>query len=44
MVQYHGGTGYTWEHDAHLFYKRAKSAELLLGTGHRARLADRLGV
>lgn len=44
MVQYHGGTGYTWEHDAHLFYKRAKSAELLLGSGHRARLADRLGV
>ncbi len=46
MVQYHGGTGYTWEHDAHLFYKRAKSAELLLGPPalHRARLADRLGV
>ena len=44
MVQYHGGTGYTWEHDAHLFYKRAKSAQLLLGAGHPARLADRLGV
>jgi alkylation response protein AidB-like acyl-CoA dehydrogenase len=46
MVQYHGGIGYTWEHDAHLFYKRAKSAELLLGppAQHRARLADRLGV
>lgn len=45
MVQYHGGIGYTWEHDAHLYYKRAKSAELLLGppAGHRARLADRLG-
>ena len=24
MIQYHGGIGYTWEHDAHLFYKRAK--------------------
>lgn len=46
MVQYHGGVGYTWEHDAHLYYKRAKSAELLLGppSGHRRRLADRLGV
>jgi alkylation response protein AidB-like acyl-CoA dehydrogenase len=46
MVQYHGGIGYTWEHDAHLFYKRAKSAQLLLGppAAHRARLADRIGV
>ena len=46
MVQYHGGVGYTWEHDAHLFYKRAKSAEQLLGSpaGHRARLAERLGL
>lgn len=46
MVQYHGGIGYTWEHDAHLYYKRAKSSELLLGTPaqHRARLADRLGI
>lgn len=24
MIQYHGGIGYTWEHEAHLFYKRAK--------------------
>ena len=46
MVQYHGGVGYTWEHDAHLYYKRAKSSEQLLGppSAHRARLADRLGV
>jgi alkylation response protein AidB-like acyl-CoA dehydrogenase len=46
MVQFHGGVGYTWEHDAHLYYKRAKSSELLLGSParHRARLADRLGV
>jgi len=46
MVQYHGGIGYTWEHDAHLYYKRAKSSELLFGAPaqHRARLADRLGV
>jgi acyl-CoA dehydrogenase len=46
MVQYHGGLGYTWEHDAHLYYKRAKSSELLLGPPslHHARLADRLGI
>ncbi|TDC53483.1 acyl-CoA dehydrogenase [Actinomadura sp. KC345] len=46
MVQYHGGIGYTWEHDAHLYYKRAKSSELLLGPPgrHRARLADQLEI
>jgi alkylation response protein AidB-like acyl-CoA dehydrogenase len=46
MIQYHGGIGYTWEHDAHLFYKRAKSAQLLFGRPslHRAHLADRLGM
>lgn len=45
-VQLHGGVGYTWEHDAHLYYKRAKTTELLLGTAERdhARLADRLGI
>jgi acyl-CoA dehydrogenase len=38
----HGGIGYTWEHDAHLFYKRAKADEVLLGPPrvHRARLAQ----
>ncbi|MFG2002993.1 acyl-CoA dehydrogenase family protein [Spirillospora sp. NPDC048911] len=42
----HGGIGFTWEHDAHLYYKRAKSNELLLGPPrhHRARLAERLGL
>ncbi|MEU5882344.1 acyl-CoA dehydrogenase family protein [Spirillospora sp. NPDC047279] len=42
----HGGIGFTWEHDAHLYYKRAKSDELLLGPPrlHRARLAERLGL
>lgn len=46
MIHYHGGIGYTWEHDAHLFYKRAKSAHLLFGppAKHRSRLADLLGV
>jgi alkylation response protein AidB-like acyl-CoA dehydrogenase len=44
-VQVHGGIGFTWEHPAHLYYKRAKSSEILFGTPrhHRARLADRLG-
>jgi len=27
-----GGVGFTWEHDAHLYYRRAKSTELMLGT------------
>jgi alkylation response protein AidB-like acyl-CoA dehydrogenase len=44
-VQLHGGIGFTWEHDAQLYYKRAASTRLLLGepTVHRAALADRLG-
>jgi alkylation response protein AidB-like acyl-CoA dehydrogenase len=42
----HGGIGFTWEHDAHFYYKRAKSAQVLLGSPrhHRAHLADRLGL
>jgi alkylation response protein AidB-like acyl-CoA dehydrogenase len=45
-IQFHGGIGFTWEHDAHLYYKRAKSSELLFGDPHdrRARLADLLGI
>jgi alkylation response protein AidB-like acyl-CoA dehydrogenase len=31
-IQVHGGIGFTWEHDAHLYYRRAKSTELMLGT------------
>ncbi|GAA0442165.1 acyl-CoA dehydrogenase [Acrocarpospora corrugata] len=40
----HGGIGFTWEHDAHIYYKRAKSDEVLLGPSriHRAKLADLL--
>ena len=30
-IQIHGGIGFTWEHPAHLYFKRAKSSELLLG-------------
>jgi alkylation response protein AidB-like acyl-CoA dehydrogenase len=46
MVQNHGGIGYTWEHDAHLYYKRAKSSELQVGppSAARARLADQLQI
>ena len=45
-IQIHGGIGYTWEHDMHLYVKRMKSSEQLFGTSawHRARLADALGV
>jgi alkylation response protein AidB-like acyl-CoA dehydrogenase len=41
-VQLHGGIGFTWEHPAHLYLKRAKSAALALGTAdqHRAALAE----
>ncbi|HSM02754.1 MAG TPA: acyl-CoA dehydrogenase family protein [Acidimicrobiia bacterium] len=45
-IQIHGGIGFTWEHDAHLYFKRAKTDELLFGSPahHRAILADRLGI
>jgi alkylation response protein AidB-like acyl-CoA dehydrogenase len=45
-VQIHGGIGYTWEHDMHLYVKRLKSDELMFGSSswHRARIADLLGV
>jgi alkylation response protein AidB-like acyl-CoA dehydrogenase len=45
-IQIHGGIGFTWEHDAHLYFKRAKSSELFLGDGsyHRERLAQRIGL
>jgi alkylation response protein AidB-like acyl-CoA dehydrogenase len=45
-IQIHGGIGFTWEHDAHLYFKRAKSSQLLLGdpTYHRELLAQRIGI
>ena len=45
-IQIHGGIGFTWEHDAHLYFKRAKSSELLFGdpTYHRELLAQRIGI
>jgi len=40
-IQFFGGLGYTWENDLHLFVRRAKAGELLLGSAaeHRARVA-----
>ena len=45
-VQMHGGIGFTWEHPAHLYLKRAKSDALALGTPdrHRAALAELAGL
>jgi alkylation response protein AidB-like acyl-CoA dehydrogenase len=42
MIQYHGGIGYTWEHEAHFFYKRAKRLAGQWGDAdtHRAKIAD----
>ena len=41
MIQYHGGIGYTWEHEAHFFYKRAKRLAGQWGDAdtHRERIA-----
>jgi alkylation response protein AidB-like acyl-CoA dehydrogenase len=45
-IQIHGGIGFTWEHDAHLYFKRAKSSQLLLGdpASHREFLAQQIGI
>jgi len=45
-IQIHGGIGFTWEHPAHLYFKRAKSSELLFGdpTYHRELLAQRIDI
>ncbi|MBB3074256.1 acyl-CoA dehydrogenase family protein [Streptomyces violarus] len=45
-VQLHGGIGFTWEHPAHLYVRRARSAEVLFGTTdrHRVRLAELIGL
>ncbi|EGX54957.1 acyl-CoA dehydrogenase [Streptomyces zinciresistens K42] len=36
-VQFHGGIGFTWEHEAHLYFKRAAGDALLFGPAHRLR-------
>ncbi|MBI3827784.1 MAG: acyl-CoA dehydrogenase, partial [Candidatus Rokubacteria bacterium] len=40
-IQVHGGMGFTWENDLHLYYRRAKASEILFGdaTEHRERIA-----
>ena len=45
-IQIHGGMGFTWEHPAHLYFKRAKASDLLFGDAghHREALAERLAL
>ncbi len=45
-IQIHGGVGFTWEYDVHLYFKRARSTEVFLGdpAHHRELLARRLGI
>ena len=45
-IQMHGGIGFTWEHPAHLYFKRAKSSEALFGwpAEHRDRIASLIGL
>lgn len=45
-IQLHGGIGFTWEHDAHLYFKRAMGDVLLFGPAHRlrARAAEDAGL
>ncbi len=46
MIQLHGGIGFTWEHDAHLYFKRARADATLLGTPawHREQIAQLIGL
>ena len=43
-IQIHGGIGFTWDNDTHLWFKRAKSSEVLFGTPsvHRERMMSRI--
>ncbi len=45
-IQVHGGIGFTWEHDAHLYFKRSKADQILFGNGpaQRRKLAHLLGI
>ena len=45
-IQVHGGIGFTWEHPAHLYYRRAVTSELLFGSPaeHRERVAMEIGL
>ena len=44
-IQIHGGIGFTWDNDTHLWFKRAKSSEVFLGDGawHRERFMRESG-
>ncbi|MCY1429741.1 pimeloyl-CoA dehydrogenase, small subunit [compost metagenome] len=43
-IQLHGGVGFTWEYDPHLYFKRARASEALFGapSWHRERIAAAL--
>ena len=45
-IQVHGGMGFTWEHDMHLYLKRAKSSQVTFGDAdyHRERIARLLDI
>jgi alkylation response protein AidB-like acyl-CoA dehydrogenase len=45
-IQMHGGIGFTWEHEAHLYFKRATSTRAILGSSHAERrlVAERAGL
>jgi len=45
-IQIHGGIGFTWDNDTHLWFKRAKSSEVFLGdpTWHREKMMQAWGV
>lgn len=46
MIQLHGGIGFTWEHDAHLYFKRARAISSILGSSdwHRENIARLIGL
>jgi alkylation response protein AidB-like acyl-CoA dehydrogenase len=45
-IHLHGGMGFTWQHDAHLYYRRARADRILFGdpAAHRAELSRSLGL
>ena len=45
-IQIHGGIGFTWDHPAHMYFKRAKTSELIFGDPgyHRELLAQQIGI
>ena len=43
-IQIHGGLGFTWEQDVHLYFKRAKASEVFLGDARRSTASGSRGV